>query len=113
MKNRNKLFKHPVDAIVNGGKLLTKLSKTWKYGQTTRKRPPKMQRFTGNLVPRALLPGFGKAWEKHPGDEVDLQEAVSYENQTTGVSSEKKSGLIYFIVHHFLYSHIFVVPCYQ
>ena len=113
MKNRNKLFKHPVDAIVNGGKLLTKLSKTWKYGQTTRKRPPKMQRFTGNLVPRALLPGFGKAWEKHPGDEVDLQEAVSYENRTTGVSSEKKSGLIYFIVHHFLYSHIFVVPCYQ
>ena len=39
-----------------------------------------MQRFTGNLVPRALLPDFGKAREKHPGDEVDLQEAVSYEN---------------------------------
>ena len=43
-----------------------------------------MQRFTGKIVPRALLPGL----EKHAGDEVDLQEVVSYKNQTTGVSSE-------------------------
>lgn len=72
-----------------------------------------MQRFTGNLVTRALFPGFGKPREKGPGDEVDLQEAASYENRTTGVSSAKKSGLIYFIVHHFLYSYVCVVPCYQ
>ena len=43
-----------------------------------------MQRFTGKIVPRALLPGL----EKHAGDEVDLQEVVSYKNRTTGVSSE-------------------------
>lgn len=43
-----------------------------------------MQRFTGKIFPRALLPGL----EKHAGDEVDLQEVVSYKNQTTGVSSE-------------------------
>ena len=43
-----------------------------------------MQRFTGKIVPRAFLPGL----EKHAGDEVDLQEVVSYNNQTTGVSSE-------------------------
>ena len=75
------------------------------YNQTTSKRPPKMQRFTGQPRPQGA--------SKHHGDEVDLQEVVSYENRTTGVSSEKKSGLIYFIVHHFLYSHVFVVPCYQ
>ena len=43
-----------------------------------------MQRFKGKIVPRAFLPGL----EKHAGDEVDLQEVVSYKNQTTGVSSE-------------------------
>ena len=81
---KQKQFRHQLNIIVNGGKLLTKLSKTWKYSQTTSKRPPKMQRFTGKIVPRALLPGL----EKHAGDEVDLQEVVSYKNQTTGVSSE-------------------------